>query len=162
MAYYSDLCIHDWYVTDKLFFAALNSPQGDAPEILWHHPLQRGSLCTVSWTGWRTNGLRLDGPFMCSKCLPTKKNTVCLVSLDSMVVWCECVRKYEDGKEVLPYQSKASKVWHFLFQGRSPHNLHPICSPSNVITHLSGPIKRNDVVGHLVLFLLMSLFFHIW
>ena len=51
MAYYSDLCIHDWYVTDKLFFAALNSPQGDAPEILWHHPLQRGSLCTVSWTG---------------------------------------------------------------------------------------------------------------
>lgn len=43
--------IHDWYVTDKLFFPALNSPQGDAPEILWHHPLQRGSLCTVSWTG---------------------------------------------------------------------------------------------------------------
>ena len=66
--------IHDWYVTDKLFFPALNSPQGDAPEILWHHPLQRGSLCTVSWTGWMTNGLRLDGPFMYSKCLPTKKS----------------------------------------------------------------------------------------
>ena len=49
-----------------------------------------------------TNGLRLDGPFMYSKCLPTKKITVCLVSLDSMGVCCECVRKYEDGKEVLP------------------------------------------------------------
>ena len=42
MAYYSDLCIHDWYVTDKLFFAALNSPQGDAPEIPVASPAPEG------------------------------------------------------------------------------------------------------------------------
>ncbi len=110
MAYHGiHFCTHDYIhlisnfdcfkrVLHRTFFQPWipHRTQGDAPEILWHHPLQRGSLCTVrerldEWLTDRVWMNRMKEKILFKYCTPSvsQPGKFCFIWL----VCCECVKR---------------------------------------------------------------------